>query len=406
MMSQAFQLKQTQVEDLGETQCFRPAVVYGANWASGTHLGKCVYAKRVWLCKNEKHWTRDLNGKEWREWGCPVCGEYPTSSDTKSGNVPHVLPSKSDTVALAKKLAARYKEEAGESDLRVKWDTEDQGTTLKGFAIGVLCGVISDYGATSGKPPNGRAFGLALKGLGLMPGLDLNPNSKPVLCKYPRIRGDVELREQEAVEVGQYPGACAAPQLIAGALRNGDAPLAMTEIWYDGKGGRAKVMESCETCEALLPRMLCGLPRAIKTAQAKKLKREEKEREVEKMVKVFAKREKGESKRKKKEEKADWETKLRKACQTMKANVICKKDAENWEYLIDYFQNACTLIRDDGSWQVDGRTRDDAAEGLFKKFSENVGKKGEMATLRGDIKDMAVAYDVIDSLNDLYRDFE
>lgn len=53
-------------------------------------------------------------------------------------------------------------------------------------------------------------------------------------------------------------GRCAAQKLVQRANREGNRPLAMTEIWYrPGKAEHGKTITSCKTCQQTVPLMLC-----------------------------------------------------------------------------------------------------------------------------------------------------
>ncbi|MBN9686953.1 MULTISPECIES: hypothetical protein [unclassified Corallococcus] len=64
---------------------------------------------------------------------------------------------------------------------------------------------------------------------------------------------------------------CAAPKLIQAAHREGDIPVAMSEIWYNPKGVKSEgnyphgaIVDSCNLCRMSIPPMLCKRPKDFK----------------------------------------------------------------------------------------------------------------------------------------------
>lgn len=56
--------------------------------------------------------------------------------------------------------------------------------------------------------------------------------------------------------------ACAAPKLLHGAIRAGEYPCAMTEVWYDPEQTNTEypdrhTIESCDACRSTIPFLLC-----------------------------------------------------------------------------------------------------------------------------------------------------
>ncbi|MGD8454456.1 MAG: hypothetical protein PVJ57_21795 [Phycisphaerae bacterium] len=134
----------------------------------------------------------------------------------------------------------------------------------------------------------------SLKHLKICPGIVINHKHTPEMkCQSYAGRKVIQKR----VENSNPPGVCAAPQLVAAAIRKSEIAAEMAEAWcvqMENGGFTLGIRESCETCKELLTKMLCGVKKAeglFKRQKKNKEKRRKKEEEMKERKKRRMRRE-------------------------------------------------------------------------------------------------------------------
>jgi hypothetical protein len=182
-------------------------------------------------------------------WEKPVTTSATTASDSATRlqmvNAPRSAGTADDIARLYRALRAKQKKQGfgyGDSAARM---------------IGVLHVAQSDnvYACHSGGDVN-ATFKAVVESLGFIYAGPV-ATDKPVLTRggQPAVE-----RIQQMASAGQLT--CAAPRLIQTAIRAGEWPYAMTEIWFNPKDAHGKypdhhTIESCDKCRGSVPLMLC-----------------------------------------------------------------------------------------------------------------------------------------------------
>jgi hypothetical protein len=253
----------------------------GSNGITGNTYGQDVH---LWDGNENSLWKKGAllwDGEECRLWElrCPSCGNEPEDhklvESKMKPNQPYVAPEKTrpgkqedkekrsamvaapraagtwdDALLLYEKLLANARTRKGNTMF---------GATAK-LMIGILHVAESDnvYAAVSGGT-SGKRYQTAMseakpvvENLGFLwaDGVDL-----PVLTRGGK-KADASVQEE-----AQRGLVCAAPKLIQAAIRAGEWPYAMTEVYFnpnqEGDYPILHTIESCDRCRRTVPYMLC-----------------------------------------------------------------------------------------------------------------------------------------------------
>ncbi|HYO65581.1 MAG TPA: DUF4150 domain-containing protein [Archangium sp.] len=196
--------------------------------------------------------------------------DVPECPNCKQSTKTHRVLEHDDSKALALQLSKAL-ESRGEDALK----PDDNGDRTGGYMIGVLiCQSGKKYAAASGLEP--PAFEAAANQVGLTPctfglGELENPGNirnfglKRVVSKDPLVIKEFKVLRHKLKQIagGRPALICAAPKLLQRALRDGERPYYMTEIFFDpylkttSQYKHNETAASCKTCEIQVPLMLC-----------------------------------------------------------------------------------------------------------------------------------------------------